>query len=549
MMKKWRPRASVFVLLLFAFWLSSGPWAFASEPAVDYFMDSRDIPPKNGDPQSEITIKTAVPDPDAVHPNDPNAGNGSGNPSANPGEASGGGSTSPENANPETHTRTPDANAPGDSSSGGASPGDTSDPSSVNSENWNTNGTNPDTADPKGANPNNGTHPNGVNPNGANANDADPGSANPHDANPNEANPENAKKPWYEALWDKTKYGVKGGIAGAIGAGIVIGVVVVGAAILGVTVGAPLIIAALAAGIVAGAIYGIMAGDSFSWIKGIGIGGMAALSVISLGQLGIGAAIRGGISLFRSAGLRGAMRAAGSRALGLLRGAFGGVKNGLAALARSPLGALGSALKSKAFGISFGLGFVGNYFGHMAATGRIPSFKETLSMAAVSFAGALLLDGIFRGVRMVKAMKGNETPVAPKPERKPDPPKEPPKKPDIPPKVRYSGKLVKVPKPDPNADKLAERLGGQSRMKFDSDPDAREFDVITDEYIVQTKSDMQSFGKKYRKQLKATFEAAKVTGRGVYLHFESQPSEQVIKVIQKYEQRYGIEVVIDISPL
>lgn len=44
---------------------------------------------------------------------------------------------------------------------------------------------------------------------------------------------------------------------------------------------------------------------------------------------------------------------------------------------------------------------------------------------------------------------------------------------------RYSGELQKVNKPDAAADSLAERLGGESRMKFDSDPIGREFDAIS----------------------------------------------------------------------
>jgi hypothetical protein len=42
--------------------------------------------------------------------------------------------------------------------------------------------------------------------------------------------------------------------------------------------------------------------------------------------------------------------------------------------------------------------------------------------------------------------------------------------------------LVKVNKPDPAADALAERLGGESRVKFENDPKGREIDAISDEY-------------------------------------------------------------------
>ena len=57
--------------------------------------------------------------------------------------------------------------------------------------------------------------------------------------------------------------------------------------------------------------------------------------------------------------------------------------------------------------------------------------------------------------------------------------------------------LQKVNKPDAAADALAERLGGESRMKFDSDPIGREFDAISDEYIAQTKPALQQVNKRY----------------------------------------------------
>jgi hypothetical protein len=557
-MKKRSLRAVAFFLLLFAGWLSVGTLGFAEESAVDYYLDSNDIPSQTGDPQSGITIKTAVPDADSANPGNAGDGDGTGNPSANPGDASGGGSASPGGADPQSGTRTPGADMPGDPSTGGTGAGDAQDPSAVNAGDANSSG------DPNAPNPDSpgGANSGGTGSGDTRSGDADPNDANPNEADPNGADPEEADVPWYKKLWNKAKDALKGGVAGAIGAGIVIGVVLVGAAILGVTVGAPLLIGAAVAGIVAGAIYGIVAGDSFSWMKGIGIGGLAALSVISLGQLGIGAAIRGGLSLLRSVGFRGALRSAGSRALGFLRGAIGGMKNGLAALARSPLKTIGSALKSKAFGISFGVGFLSNVFGHLASEGRLPTVKETLVMAGISFAGALLLDGIFRGVRMVRAARGNKAPVAPKPQSKPkpqpkqEPPKpEPPKNnqpkpnPNPPPEVRYSGNLVKVPKPDPAADKLADRLGGRSCLKFDSDPAGREFDVISNEYVAQTKPPLQSFGKNFRTQVKATFEAAKATGRKPYFHFDGEPAQEVIDKINQYSERYGIEVIIDTLPL
>ncbi|WP_421762905.1 DUF6443 domain-containing protein [Ekhidna sp.] len=111
---------------------------------------------------------------------------------------------------------------------------------------------------------------------------------------------------------------------------------------------------------------------------------------------------------------------------------------------------------------------------------------------------------------------------------------------------KYSGSLVQVNKADDAADALAEKLGGKSRMKFDSDPLSREFDAVSDEFIGQTKSST-SLGKAFRDQAKATFEAAASTGRKVYYEFTGgAPSEDVIKKLMEYSERYNTSIKIDI---
>ncbi len=114
---------------------------------------------------------------------------------------------------------------------------------------------------------------------------------------------------------------------------------------------------------------------------------------------------------------------------------------------------------------------------------------------------------------------------------------------------QYSGNLVKVSKPDPAADKLAQRLNGESRVKFENDPKGREFDAVSNEYVAQTKPALQTINQSVRGQMKATFEAAKETGRSVYYHFEGQPAQSVIDKLNEYSTRYGIPVIIDIKPL
>ncbi|MDA8372069.1 MAG: polymorphic toxin-type HINT domain-containing protein [Nocardiopsaceae bacterium] len=114
----------------------------------------------------------------------------------------------------------------------------------------------------------------------------------------------------------------------------------------------------------------------------------------------------------------------------------------------------------------------------------------------------------------------------------------------------YSGDLKKVDKPDPHADALAERLDGESRVRFENDPTNREFDAISDDYVAQAKPSNVQVNKKFRGQAKATFEAAQATGREVYYHFEGgPPSAEVRNRLEEYSERYGVDVVIDDQPL
>ncbi|MFJ2667312.1 restriction endonuclease fold toxin [Nocardia fluminea] len=120
---------------------------------------------------------------------------------------------------------------------------------------------------------------------------------------------------------------------------------------------------------------------------------------------------------------------------------------------------------------------------------------------------------------------------------------------EIPPKDRYSGGLVKVNKPDPDADKLAERIGGESRVKYKNDPSGREFDAVSDEYVAQAKPANFAGNKKFRSQARATFEAAEANDKKVYYHFDGPPSDDVIRTLRRYSDEYGVEVVIDTDPL
>ncbi|MFG2718462.1 restriction endonuclease fold toxin [Streptomyces sp. NPDC048416] len=71
-------------------------------------------------------------------------------------------------------------------------------------------------------------------------------------------------------------------------------------------------------------------------------------------------------------------------------------------------------------------------------------------------------------------------------------------------------------KPDPAADKLAEKLSGESRMKFENDPSGREFDAISDECVAQANPEAMQMGSAFRNQAKATFERSIKSGRTPY---------------------------------
>jgi restriction endonuclease fold toxin 3 of polymorphic toxin system len=121
-----------------------------------------------------------------------------------------------------------------------------------------------------------------------------------------------------------------------------------------------------------------------------------------------------------------------------------------------------------------------------------------------------------------------------------------------PPKPKDNGRwgpLEKVNKPDPQADKLAKKIGGESRVKFKNDPKGREYDTVSDKYVAQTKPANFTLNKRFREQARATFEVAKDTGRTPYFHFEGPPGPGVIEAIKRYGREYGINPIIDISPL
>lgn len=120
---------------------------------------------------------------------------------------------------------------------------------------------------------------------------------------------------------------------------------------------------------------------------------------------------------------------------------------------------------------------------------------------------------------------------------------------DLPAAERYAGEVVRLNADDPAAVRLAARIGGDPSAGFDSDPDNREFDVISDRYIGQTKPANLTYGSQFRNQARETFEACVVTNRTPYFHFESEPHRDVRRKLAEYEERYQVRAIIDVKPL
>jgi hypothetical protein len=111
------------------------------------------------------------------------------------------------------------------------------------------------------------------------------------------------------------------------------------------------------------------------------------------------------------------------------------------------------------------------------------------------------------------------------------------------------GALVDVANPDPAADKLALRIGGRARVRFANDPLGREFDAVSDKYIAQAKPASFTLSQQFRNQAKATFEAAIQSGKTPYFQFDGPPGPGVLSALQRYDARYGVTAIVDLTPL
>ena len=110
------------------------------------------------------------------------------------------------------------------------------------------------------------------------------------------------------------------------------------------------------------------------------------------------------------------------------------------------------------------------------------------------------------------------------------------------------GELVRVNAKDRAADLLAERIDGEASVRFANGP-ANEFDALSAEYVAQAKPANFTLNQAFRNQAKATFEVALQSGRTPYFQFDGPPGPGVLNTLSRYADRYGIEPVIDLTPL
>jgi hypothetical protein len=110
------------------------------------------------------------------------------------------------------------------------------------------------------------------------------------------------------------------------------------------------------------------------------------------------------------------------------------------------------------------------------------------------------------------------------------------------------GELVSVNAKDRAADLLAERIDGEASVRFSNGPD-NEFDAVSAEFVAQAKPAGFTLNEAFRNQAKTTFEVAMQSERTPYFQFDGPPGPGVLQTLSRYADRYGIEPVIDLTPL
>jgi len=98
-------------------------------------------------------------------------------------------------------------------------------------------------------------------------------------------------------------------------------------------------------------------------------------------------------------------------------------------------------------------------------------------------------------------------------------------------------------KTDQGAQALAKEINGVPQARFRNN--MREYDAISDKYIGQHKPALKdNIGQSFKEQAKATFDAAKQTGREVFYKFDGKPGAKVIEKLEQYSKQYEVKLTI-----
>ena len=369
--------------------------ALAEEQEIDARLESAEIEGTDGSPTIVIEVEGGS----IGGPNEPNRPGDSDQPGG-PDGANPGGPGGPQE---------PGADEPGSGQSPSADDGanaeepDVADGAGQDDSKAN----DPDSSDNEANSPESNVNPPDVedpNDNVPGDEQSDPNADDPTAGDGGNADSED-KKSWWDrfkewatsdAVVDNLKKLGRGLVVGIIGAAAVVGVVLLAAALLGVAISAPVWIAALAVGIIAGVIYSFASGDSFDFIKGIGVSALAAIATIGILQAGIAGAAQAAFQFIRSSGVRGLASLVSRGASSLWGGVQNIVRQGMAlgfkqmmsTAVRGIPGLMKSWLFNKTVGFQFVLGMGFSTASHMLGEGTIPTPKDLLFMGVESVLAA-----------------------------------------------------------------------------------------------------------------------------------------------------------------
>jgi len=106
----------------------------------------------------------------------------------------------------------------------------------------------------------------------------------------------------------------------------------------------------------------------------------------------------------------------------------------------------------------------------------------------------------------------------------------------------FSGKLVQVKSNDPNAKRLQEQYGGEAEVRFDTDPVKKEFDVITEDLIIEHKAfntnRPRTLGGDTVEKIKIQFEACVATNRNFILHVDGPIDNDFLSKFEAIRSNY-----------